>query len=104
MKKEGKQRMGEAGVSIIQTPLPGWKGRLSTAGYPWPRSDRGEVFLIFVGFLLPCRQSVCLLSHSATVPGFGGLEAGSTSHAQQACFQSRYSLSSDICSMWQKSD
>ena len=90
MKKEGKRRMVEAGVSIIETPLPGWKGRLSTAGSPWPRSDRGEVFLIFVGFLvkkmqiqtwfkstnlLPCRQSVCLLFHSVTAPGFGGLEA-----------------------------
>ena len=41
------------GVSFVQkTPLPGWKGRLSTAGSPWPRLDRGEVFLIFVGFLI----------------------------------------------------
>jgi len=93
---------GSRGVYFLDTP--GWKGRLSTAGSPWPRSDRGEVFLIFVGFLLPCQQAVCLLSHSVTVPGFGGLEAGSTSHAQQACFRSHYSWSSDICSTWQKSD
>ena len=31
----------------------GWKGRLSTAGSPWPpRSGPGEVFLIYVGFLI----------------------------------------------------
>jgi len=87
----------KAGVSFVLTLLLGWKlgyllsrrhpcsgwveGKtLSTAGSPWPRSDRGEVFLIFVGFLLLCQllQSVCLLSHSVTGPGFGGLGAGST--------------------------
>ena len=47
------ERNGEGSRGVYHlVDTPGWKGRLSTAGSPWPRSDRGEVFLIFVGFLV----------------------------------------------------